>query len=200
MLKAKLAHRLDVALVRVFPFLPQLRVHPHVFTAFGLGTSLIGAWFFARGELRAGAVAIAIGGFFDLTDGVLARHQNRSTRVGAFLDSNFDRVVDVALPFALAMHYARSGAPQWAWLAGFVLLASVLTSYSKAHVERVLPGFGGGPGRARARTRRACSRAARRSRRDARTRPGARRRSTDDPWTQRYHRRPSVMLGAPWPS
>ena len=65
-----------------------------------------------RGRLAAlGGVLILAGGFFDLVDGVVARHRGIATRFGAFLDSTLDRWVDVVLLVGISVHYAREGAP-----------------------------------------------------------------------------------------
>jgi CDP-diacylglycerol--glycerol-3-phosphate 3-phosphatidyltransferase len=81
------------------------------------------------------------GGFFDLVDGVVARHRGIATRFGAFLDSTLDRWVDAVLMVGISVHYAREGAPQHVALAGLALAAMVLVSYSKARAELVLPTF-----------------------------------------------------------
>ncbi len=144
MIKSRLGDSLDATLLRLFPFLSRLRIHPNLFSIAGLGASLAGAGCFAVGEFRPGAVAVALGGFFDLTDGVLARQQGRSSHFGAFLDSTLDRVTDIALLFALAMYYAQAGQPHWAWLAGLALVSSVVISYSRARALLLLPDFEGG--------------------------------------------------------
>lgn len=144
MIKSNLGSDFDVTIDRFFPFLAKVRVHPHWFSVAGLLISLGGAALFAQGSFRTGAIVTALGGFFDMTDGVIARHQGRTSTFGAFLDSTLDRVVDMALLFAIAMYYQGAGQPLWAWVAGFALVATVVVSYSKARAESVLPGFSGG--------------------------------------------------------
>jgi phosphatidylglycerophosphate synthase len=143
-LKARYGFELDAAIRRVVPFLFHPRIRPNALTLLGTGISLWAAAYFATGELRRGALLAALGGFFDLTDGVVARAQGRATRFGAFLDSSLDRLVDIALLFGLAFHYASSGQPFWAWVAGAALAGSVLTSYTKARAEHWLRDFEGG--------------------------------------------------------
>jgi phosphatidylglycerophosphate synthase len=144
LLKARFGFSLDAAIRRAVPFLFHRRVHPNALSALGAAISLAGAARFAAGELREGAALAALGGFFDLTDGVVARAQGRATRFGALLDSTLDRLVDVALLLGLALHYAESGARLWAWVAGAALAGSVLTSYTKARAEVWLRSFSGG--------------------------------------------------------
>ncbi len=144
MIKSTLGSDLDAKVDRFFPFLVHIRIHPNWFSIAGLAVSLGGAWLFAMGSFQWGAIVTALGGFFDLTDGVIARHQGRTSTFGAFLDSTLDRVVDMALLFAIAMYFQGAGEPLWAWVSGFALVCTVVVSYSKARAESVLPGFKGG--------------------------------------------------------
>jgi CDP-diacylglycerol--glycerol-3-phosphate 3-phosphatidyltransferase len=144
MIKSTIGSDLDATVDRVFPFLAKVRLHPNWFSLFGLIVSLVGAALFAEGSFRSGALVTALGGFFDLTDGVVARHQGRTSTFGAFLDSTLDRVVDMALLFAIAMYYQGQGEAGLAWLAGFALVATVIVSYSKARAESVVADFKGG--------------------------------------------------------
>ena len=144
MLKSRFGFAFDAPIRRAAPFLLHPRVHPNALTLLGTGISLVAAAAFGAGELRRGAMLAALGGVFDLTDGVVARAQGRATRFGAFLDSTLDRLADVALLFGLALHYAAMGERLWAWVAGAALMGSVLTSYTKARAEFWLRDFEGG--------------------------------------------------------
>ncbi len=144
MLKSRFGFEFDATIRRAAPLLFHPRVHPNALSVLGAAISLVAAADFAGGELRRGALLAALGGLFDLTDGVVARAQGRATRFGAFLDSSLDRLVDLALLFGLALHYAQAGALFWAWVAGAALAGSVLTSYTKARAEFWLRDFKGG--------------------------------------------------------
>lgn len=144
MIKARFGEDLDRRIQRIFPFLFRRSIDPNLLTAAGLLVSLAAAAAFAQGAFRTAAVLVLIGGFFDLVDGVVARHHGTVTTFGAFLDSSLDRVVDMALLLGIQMHYARTGAPGLAWLAGVALVACVMVSYTKARAEAVLPDFKGG--------------------------------------------------------
>jgi CDP-diacylglycerol--glycerol-3-phosphate 3-phosphatidyltransferase len=143
-LKSRFGFEYDTTIRRVVPFLFHPRVHPNALSALGTAISLIAATDFASGNFRRGAVLTALGGAFDLTDGVVARVQGRATRFGAFLDSSLDRLVDVALLLGLALHYAANDEPLWAGVASIALAGSVLTSYTKARAEFWLRDFSGG--------------------------------------------------------
>jgi CDP-diacylglycerol---glycerol-3-phosphate 3-phosphatidyltransferase len=140
-IKATVGKNLDVWIRRLFPFLFWRKLDPNTLTVTGALVSTGAAAAFAAGRPLAAGLLILAGGFFDLTDGVVARHRGIATRFGAFLDSTLDRWVDAVLMVGLCVHYARIGAPQYVALAGLALAAMMLVSYSKARAELVLPEF-----------------------------------------------------------
>jgi phosphatidylglycerophosphate synthase len=144
MIKAKLGKDLDATIRRLLPFLFRHPVDPNLLSALGVVVSLGAAAAFAMGAFRVGAVAMLAGGFFDLIDGVVARHHGTASRFGAFLDSTLDRIVDMALLLGILMHYAAAGETGVAWLAGVALVATVTVSYAKARAEALLPELRGG--------------------------------------------------------
>lgn len=144
MIKEKLGQHLDGWIHAAFPFLFRRAVDPDLLTVVGTVVSLGAAFAFAGGHLRTGAVVMLAGGFFDLIDGVVARHFGSSTSFGAFLDSTLDRVVDMALMLGLVMHYAAQGDRVPEILAAVVLVASVVTSYAKARAELLIDHLPGG--------------------------------------------------------
>jgi CDP-diacylglycerol--glycerol-3-phosphate 3-phosphatidyltransferase len=140
-IKSKLGNYVDGAVHAVFPFLFRRRLNPNLLTVVGTLVSLLAAAAFAAGEFVVAGVLILAGGFFDLVDGVVARHHDISTRFGAFLDSTLDRLVDMALLVGLAVHYAAVGEPGNVLLAGVALVAGVMVSYAKARAELFVPTF-----------------------------------------------------------
>ncbi len=144
MIKSKLGKHLDPWLQAAFPFLFRRSVHPNLLTVIGTLISIGAGAAFALGAPRIGGFLMLAGGFFDLTDGVVARHQGRATPFGAFLDSTLDRLVDMAILLGIVVYFARVGDVGTVLLAGVALIASVLTSYAKARAERFVPEFGGG--------------------------------------------------------
>jgi CDP-diacylglycerol--glycerol-3-phosphate 3-phosphatidyltransferase len=143
-IKEKLGKYLDDWIHTAFPFLFKRPIDPNLLTVVGTVVSLGAAWAFATGHLRTGAVVMLAGGFFDLVDGVVARHFGSSTRFGAFLDSTLDRLVDMALMIGLLIYYAEQGELVPQLLAGIVLVSSVITSYAKARAELMIPHLEGG--------------------------------------------------------
>ena len=139
MIKEKLGDRLDDWIHTALPFLFGRSINPNLLTVVGALVSLLAAAAFAAGWFVMGGVGILAGGFFDLVDGVVARHHGTTSRFGAFLDSTLDRLVDMALLLGIALHFARVGRPEVVLLAGVALIASVLVSYSKACAEHYVP-------------------------------------------------------------
>jgi phosphatidylglycerophosphate synthase len=140
-IKAKVGDRIDGWLKAALPFLFARRVDPNLLTVLGALISVGAAACLAHGAFLAGGLLILAGGFFDLIDGVVARHHGISTRFGAFLDSTLDRVVDMALLLGLALFFARTGDTGSVLLAGYALTATVLVSYAQAKAEQVVPDF-----------------------------------------------------------
>jgi CDP-diacylglycerol--glycerol-3-phosphate 3-phosphatidyltransferase len=114
-------------------------LNPNALTLTGAAVSLLAAAALGSGWFVCGGLLILGGGFFDLVDGVVARHHGTSTTFGSFLDSTVDRFVDMALLIGVAVHFAEIGRPGGVLLAGAALTATVLVSYSKACAERIVP-------------------------------------------------------------
>ena len=144
MIKEKLGHRIDGWIHGVFPFLFWRPINPDALTL--LGTFVAGAsgLAFAAGELRLGGLLLIAGGFFDLVDGVVARHFGMTSRFGAFLDSSLDRVVDILAMLGLFAYFLGNSDGLGAALCALILVASVLTSYAKARAELILERMPGG--------------------------------------------------------
>jgi len=143
MIKEKYGHKLDELIKMIFPFLFKGQIDPNLLTILGAMLCLVAAAAFGAGQFFVGAVLLAIGGLCDLVDGVVARHHGIETKFGAFLDSTLDRLVDMAVMLGLIFHFALVGDQITALVAATGLMASVLTSYTRARAESLnlaLPG------------------------------------------------------------
>jgi phosphatidylglycerophosphate synthase len=136
-IKDKFGNRLDQWVQTLFPFLFKRKVNPNVLTVLGTCVCMGAALAFGMGDFVIGALLLLFGGLFDLVDGVVARHWGISSAFGAFLDSTLDRLVDMAVLLALVVHYAMAGDQTTALVAGVGMMASVLTSYTKARAEAI---------------------------------------------------------------
>jgi len=139
MIKQKLGDRLDGWIHTAFPFLFVRPLNPDLLTVIGAIISVIAAAAFAKSWLICGGILMLAGGFFDLVDGVVARHQGIATRFGAFLDSTLDRLADVVILVGLSIHFARIGEPGNVLLSGSVLTVTVLVSYAAARAKHFVP-------------------------------------------------------------
>ena len=76
--------------------LAAVGVTPTMMTAIGLGIVIVGAILIASDALRTGAIVVLIGSLLDGLDGSIARASDSVTARGAFLDSVFDRIGEIA--------------------------------------------------------------------------------------------------------
>jgi CDP-diacylglycerol--glycerol-3-phosphate 3-phosphatidyltransferase len=85
----------------------------------------------------AGLVIIGAG-IFDMVDGRVARQTDQVTIFGAFFDSVIDRYSDVVLFFGLLVFYARANRFFYVVLAAFVMVTSLMVSYTRARAEALI--------------------------------------------------------------
>ena len=121
------------------------RISPNVLTALGLVINTAAAVLFGFGNahnyvrlfLYAGLVIIGAG-IFDMVDGRVARQTQQVTVFGAFFDSVIDRYSDVVLFFGLLVFYARGNRLFYVFLAAFVMITSLMVSYTRARAEALI--------------------------------------------------------------
>ena len=133
-------------LYKIVDGLALARINPNVLTFLGLVINIVAAVFFGyarvdnqqRMFLYAGLVIFGAG-IFDMVDGRVARATNQVTIFGGFFDSVIDRYSDVALFFGLLVYYARANRFLYVVLAAFVMVSSVMVSYTRARAESLMP-------------------------------------------------------------
>jgi len=107
-------------------------VKPNYVTVLGLITGFIASYFIATSDCKIGAFLILLSGFMDMLDGALARNCGEVTPFGGFLDSVFDRYVDVAIFTALGYCTGK-------WLIAILAMSgALLVSYTRARAEHVI--------------------------------------------------------------
>ncbi len=135
-----------VLLYKIVDGLALTRISPNVLTFVGLVINVAAALLFGfasadnnqpRLFLYAGLVIIGAG-IFDMVDGRVARATNQVTDFGAFFDSVIDRYSDVALFFGLLVYYARANRFFYVVLVAFVMVSSVMVSYTRARAESLI--------------------------------------------------------------
>lgn len=144
MIKEKLGSRVDGVVQTLFPFLFHWRIHPDLLTVAGALISIGAALAFAKGAFFLAGLLMLAGGFFDLVDGVVARHFQSSSTFGGFLDSTLDRLFDMVVLLGIVIHFSGIGDTRTATVCAVALVSTVLTSYAKARAELHLPHLSGG--------------------------------------------------------
>jgi CDP-diacylglycerol--glycerol-3-phosphate 3-phosphatidyltransferase len=126
--------------------LGRLGLTPNMLTLIGFaGTCVAAAVAAGRQWLTAGILVIVFG-IFDLFDGALARATGKASKLGAFMDSVFDRWGEGVLYVGIAWGCAVAGFIEGAVLATAALASAVMVSYTRAKSEGL--GFTTGSGMA----------------------------------------------------
>lgn len=144
MIKSRFGDKLDRWVHAAFPFLFKRPLNPNALTVWGTLVSVAAAIALGFGHLVLGGLLVLAGGFFDLVDGVVARHFGSSSLFGAFFDSTMDRLVDMVLLLGVLVYLAGLGDIAGIVLAGLSLIGGVMTSYIKARAEAFVPELEGG--------------------------------------------------------
>jgi archaetidylinositol phosphate synthase len=124
----------------------RLGLTPNALTVLGLGISVVAAIAASQQAWIAAGLLVVFGGVFDLFDGALARATNKVSRLGAFLDSVFDRAGEAVLYLGIAWGSIDARFEQGTILATAALGASFMVSYTRAKSESL--GFTPGTGMA----------------------------------------------------
>ena len=135
---------------------------PNALTLIGFGIAVVAAWFATQELWLIAGLLVAFGAVFDLFDGALARATNQVSRLGAFMDSTFDRAgeavvyIGIAAGFVAAQQEPGDGAVRLVrtivhgdigmLLAVAAMATSFMVSYTRAKSESL--GFSSGTGMA----------------------------------------------------
>lgn len=126
--------------------LARVGMTPAAMTTLGLALVLVGSVMVGMGRLVSGALIIAAGSLLDGLDGAVARASGKVTARGAFLDSAFDRVGEIAAFAGLA--FAMEGRARVLLLIVLAIGGAMLVPYMRARAEAEgLEGQGGLMGR-----------------------------------------------------
>jgi len=108
---------------------------PNAWTVIGLAFAFVSAIVYGINiefALIIGGILLLISGFFDIVDGRVARITKKTSTKGAFLDSVFDKIAEVAI--FLGILIAGYAEPYLVFLA---ITLSLLVSYTRARAESV---------------------------------------------------------------
>jgi CDP-diacylglycerol---glycerol-3-phosphate 3-phosphatidyltransferase len=122
----------------------RMGLTPNALTLLGFGISVLAGIAAAQQAWILCGLLVIAGGVFDLFDGALARATNKVSRLGAFLDSVFDRAGEAVLYLGIAIGTLIAGHERGAVLAAMAMGASFMVSYTRAKSESLgfTPGIG----------------------------------------------------------
>jgi CDP-diacylglycerol--glycerol-3-phosphate 3-phosphatidyltransferase len=126
--------------------LGRLGLTPDALTLLGFAITVVGAGLVAVGQWTLGGIVVFAGGIFDMFDGTLARATGRESRLGAFLDSVFDRWGEAIVYLGIVAGAVLGGHQRVPILAAAALAAAFMVSYARAKSEGL--GFTAGTGMA----------------------------------------------------
>jgi CDP-diacylglycerol--glycerol-3-phosphate 3-phosphatidyltransferase len=111
----------------------RLGLTPDFYNYAGLLLGVLSGVFIAVGQLPLGGWAIALGGICDILDGRIARATGVASDYGDFIDSTFDRFVEVFTFLGFVVLLRDS--PYGPFLASAAMAGSLLVSYARARGE-----------------------------------------------------------------
>ena len=123
----------------IIAFCVALRIHPNILTLTGVIISAGAGWALAIGEFRTAGFVMLLANIFDFIDGKVADELKLSSRFGGFWDSVMDRFSDLFLLIGLIYLYASLGRADYVLITSLTLMFSVMTSYSRARAESIIP-------------------------------------------------------------
>lgn len=113
----------------------QSRLTPNAISIVGLIGNLIAAGLIIKGLFMWGGIAFIIGSIMDILDGRYSRMSGKGTLFGAFLDSTLDRIEEGVVLTAIVWHFAERGDSLAAAGCVFVVIGSLMVSYTRARAE-----------------------------------------------------------------
>lgn len=126
--------------------LGRLGLTPNALTVIGFGVAIVAAGAAAAQAWLAAGLLVIFGGVFDLFDGALARATGTVSKLGAFMDSVFDRWGEGVVYVGIAWGAILGGFAAGAILAGAAMASAFMVSYARAKAESL--GFSAGTGMA----------------------------------------------------
>jgi phosphatidylglycerophosphate synthase len=124
----------------------RLGLTPNHLTLIGFGIAIVATWAAAQQAWLAAGLLVVFGGVFDLFDGALARATGKATKLGAFMDSVFDRAGEAIVYVGIAAGSSAAGFYLGSILAASAMAGAFMVSYVRAKSESL--GFTAGTGMA----------------------------------------------------
>ena len=113
----------------------RLGLTPNHLTLIGFGSAIVAAVAAAQQAWLVAGLLVIVGGAFDLLDGALARATGRASKLGAFMDSVFDRAGEGVVFVGVAAGCAGAGFAAGTVLTVAAMAAAFMVSYVRAKSE-----------------------------------------------------------------
>ena len=138
----RLRKLLEPALIKIGTIFASTGLSANIWTGLGLAVSILTAIVYSSNEFFnldwtpwnlaavVGGIFLLLSGFFDIVDGSVARITKQMSKKGAFLDSIFDKIAEVAIFAGIA--FGQLADSFWSLVA---LGMSLLVSYTRARAE-----------------------------------------------------------------
>lgn len=146
--------RFKNAFVPVALAMGRIGLTPDALTLIGFSITVVGALLLAQQSWLLGGIVVFVGGAFDMLDGTLARATGKVSRLGAFMDSVFDKMGEIAVFLGILagvqVSWLRLPIGDGVQILPFVTAAAMgaafMVSYTRAKSESL--GFTSGTGMA----------------------------------------------------
>ena len=113
----------------------ESRLTPNAISMTGLVLNLAAAGLILGDLYFLGGIDFIVGSVMDTLDGRYSRMSGKGTMFGAFLDSTLDRIEEGVVLTAVAYGFAEAGDAVPAAACVFVVLGSLMVSYTRARAE-----------------------------------------------------------------
>jgi phosphatidylglycerophosphate synthase len=127
-------------------FFGRLGLTPNALTLIGFGIAILAAVAAAGQSWILAGILVVFGGVFDLFDGALARATGKASRLGAFMDSVFDRWGEGIIYVGIAVGCVAADFDPGVFLTITAVVSAFMVSYARAKSEGL--GFTTGTGMA----------------------------------------------------
>jgi CDP-diacylglycerol--glycerol-3-phosphate 3-phosphatidyltransferase len=125
----------------------RLGLTPDGLTLIGFGITTVGAILVGLQAWVIGGIIVFVGGVFDMFDGTLARATGQVSKLGAFMDSTFDKLGEIIVFLGIIAGLQGAGAADVPILVAVAAMgASIMVSYTRAKSDGL--GFSSGTGMA----------------------------------------------------
>jgi phosphatidylglycerophosphate synthase len=123
----------------------RIGLTPNGLTLIGFAITTVGAILVGAQAWVVGGLVVFFGGVFDMFDGTLARATGKASKLGAFMDSTFDKAGEILVFLGVIAGMLGAGAADVPVLVAVAAMgASIMVSYTRAKSDAL--GYSAGMG------------------------------------------------------